>query len=79
MADDNRKIIESIQNLHQRIETGFNEIREEMQGGFALTHERIDKAENNIKHVLETVIDLHDSLDKRVERLEEEITTHHSH
>lgn len=61
------------------MEKGFTEVREEMQGGFALTHKRIAQAEDSIKNVLESVIDLHDSIDKRVTKLEKQSASPHSH
>lgn len=62
-----------------RVDDEFAKVRDEMQGGFSLVHERIAQSEQSIKHILETVIELHDSLDKRVEKLENEINTSHSH
>lgn len=75
VVDDTQKILDSLQGLQRRIEKGFSEMRNEMQGGFVLTHERIAKSEQNIKHLLESMIELHDSLDKRVEKLEDKIGT----
>ncbi len=87
MAEDNsQKILEALHQLEQRLENGFSQVRdelgkvrEEMQGGFGLTHERIAQSEQNIRHILESMVDLHDSLDKRVEKLEEKIESPHSH
>jgi hypothetical protein len=78
-VDDTQKILESIQKLEQRMEKSFSEVREEMQGGFALTHQRIAQSEESIKNVLDSMIELHDSLDKRVKKLENKVDTSHSH
>lgn len=66
-------------DVRKEMQGGFAEVREEMQGGFALTHQRVAQSEDSIKNVLESVIELHDSIDERVTKLEKEVVSSRPH
>lgn len=68
----------NLSQVRKEMAVNVSQVREEMQGGFSLTYQRIAQSEETIKHILESVIELNESLEKRVVKLETKVGTTHS-